>query len=184
MKLHLICCSECLSLTVFPSTTFQPFSQPRWRPTSMAALPSFPKLSSRLHIDEISFCKIRMLPFDTLQCSMAILQWKCISIKGRMRTMKKIRRMDQRSSPSLSPDRQSCSRRAHPPKSFLPPSRYVWITFHIHSSIFFGSPFVFVFSQQPGPFPVSHVDLAEFSLNALLKEKLYNTCPYVVADSF
>ncbi len=36
--------------------------------------------------------------------------------------------------------------------------------------------------QQPGPFPVAHVDMAQFSLEALLTEKLYNTCPYVVAD--
>lgn len=34
--------------------------------------------------------------------------------------------------------------------------------------------------QQPGPFPIAHVDLAEFSLNALLTNKLYNSCPYVV----
>jgi hypothetical protein len=39
-------------------------------------------------------------------------------------------------------------------------------------------------SQQPGPFPVAHVDMAQFSLEALLTEKLYNTCPYVVADGF
>ncbi|GAX24503.1 hypothetical protein FisN_18Lh055 [Fistulifera solaris] len=38
--------------------------------------------------------------------------------------------------------------------------------------------------SQPGPLPISYVDLAEFSLNALRNEKLYNTCPYVVADSF
>lgn len=38
--------------------------------------------------------------------------------------------------------------------------------------------------SQPGPMPVSYIDLAEFSLNALRNEKLYNTCPYVVADSF
>jgi hypothetical protein len=38
--------------------------------------------------------------------------------------------------------------------------------------------------SQPGPFfPIAHVDLAEFSLNALLTKKLYHTCPYVVADS-
>lgn len=41
-----------------------------------------------------------------------------------------------------------------------------------------------LYSQQPGPFPIAHVDLAEFSLNALLTKKLYNSCPYVVADSF
>lgn len=38
--------------------------------------------------------------------------------------------------------------------------------------------------SQPGPFPISHVDLAEFSLNALLSRKLYNSCPYAVADGF
>lgn len=38
--------------------------------------------------------------------------------------------------------------------------------------------------QQPGPFPISHADLAEFSLNALLAKKLKNSCPYVVADGF
>lgn len=38
--------------------------------------------------------------------------------------------------------------------------------------------------SQPGPIPISYIDLAEFSLNALRNEKLYNTCPYVVADSF
>jgi hypothetical protein len=36
--------------------------------------------------------------------------------------------------------------------------------------------------QQPGPFPITNFDLAEFSLNALKTEKLYNTCPYVVQD--
>ena len=36
----------------------------------------------------------------------------------------------------------------------------------------------------PGPFPITNVDLAEFSLNALKSEKLYNTCPYVVQDGF
>ena len=44
--------------------------------------------------------------------------------------------------------------------------------------------FVTSSSQQPGPFPVAHVDMAKFSLEALLTEKLYNTCPYVVADGF
>jgi hypothetical protein len=38
--------------------------------------------------------------------------------------------------------------------------------------------------SQPGIFRVSHAELAEFSLNALPTKKLYNTCPYVVADSF
>jgi len=33
--------------------------------------------------------------------------------------------------------------------------------------------------KQPGPFPISHLDLADFSLNALLTKKLYNSCPYV-----
>lgn len=37
-------------------------------------------------------------------------------------------------------------------------------------------------TQQPGPFPITNIDLAEFSLNALKMEKLYNTCPYVVQD--
>eukprot|EP00980_Cylindrotheca_fusiformis_P007554 scaffold1567_cov102-Cylindrotheca_fusiformis.AAC.5 len=36
--------------------------------------------------------------------------------------------------------------------------------------------------SQPGPFPITNIDLAEFSLNALKTEKLYNTCPYVVQD--
>jgi hypothetical protein len=36
----------------------------------------------------------------------------------------------------------------------------------------------------PGPIPVTHVDLAEFTLHALLNEQLYNTCPYVVGDGF
>jgi len=34
--------------------------------------------------------------------------------------------------------------------------------------------------SQPGPFPITHAELAEFSLNALVSPKLYNTCPYVV----
>jgi hypothetical protein len=49
------------------------------------------------------------------------------------------------------------------------------------------TPYLTLFSpttQQPGPFPVAHVDLAEFSLNALTTERLYNTSPYIVADSF
>jgi hypothetical protein len=37
--------------------------------------------------------------------------------------------------------------------------------------------------SQPGPFAITFIDLAEFSLNALLNPKLYNTCPYIVADS-
>ena len=37
--------------------------------------------------------------------------------------------------------------------------------------------------SQPGPFTITHIDLAEFSLNSLLNPKLYNKCPYVVADS-
>ncbi|GKY99705.1 hypothetical protein MPSEU_000924500 [Mayamaea pseudoterrestris] len=36
--------------------------------------------------------------------------------------------------------------------------------------------------SQPGFFSITHIDLAEFSLNALRNRKLYNTCPYVVAD--
>lgn len=36
--------------------------------------------------------------------------------------------------------------------------------------------------QQPGPFPITNIDLAEFTLGVLRKEKLYNTCPYVVQD--
>ena len=36
--------------------------------------------------------------------------------------------------------------------------------------------------QLPGLFPITNVDLAEFSLTALKSEKLYNTCPYVVQD--
>ena len=38
--------------------------------------------------------------------------------------------------------------------------------------------------SQPGPFPIAHSGLAEFSLNSLRNNKLFNTCPYVVADSF
>eukprot|EP00934_Nitzschia_sp_Nitz4_P000466 Nitzschia sp. Nitz4//scaffold5_size260463//87803//88966//NITZ4_000968-RA/size260463-augustus-gene-0.7-mRNA-1//1//CDS//3329555298//466//frame0 len=34
----------------------------------------------------------------------------------------------------------------------------------------------------PGPFPITNIDLAEFSLNALKNEKLYDSCPYVVQD--
>lgn len=36
--------------------------------------------------------------------------------------------------------------------------------------------------QLPGPFPITNVDLAEFTLGALRTEKLYNTCPYVVQN--
>lgn len=32
--------------------------------------------------------------------------------------------------------------------------------------------------------PIATVDLAEFTLNALVDNKLYDKCPYVVADSF
>jgi len=45
-------------------------------------------------------------------------------------------------------------------------------------------PFEWVSLQQPGPIPVSYIDLAEFSLNALRTKKLFNSSPYVVADSF
>jgi hypothetical protein len=37
-------------------------------------------------------------------------------------------------------------------------------------------------SQPTGVFPLRHVDLAVFSLNSLLKRRLYQSCPYVVAD--
>mmetsp|Transcript_435 Transcript_435/g.553 ORF Transcript_435/g.553 Transcript_435/m.553 type:complete len:93 (+) Transcript_435:183-461(+) len=36
--------------------------------------------------------------------------------------------------------------------------------------------------SQPGPFPITNTDLAEFTLNALKMQKIYNTCPYVVQD--
>mmetsp|Transcript_39790 Transcript_39790/g.96060 ORF Transcript_39790/g.96060 Transcript_39790/m.96060 type:complete len:387 (+) Transcript_39790:61-1221(+) len=36
--------------------------------------------------------------------------------------------------------------------------------------------------SQPGPFSITNIDLAEFSLNALKNERLYNSCPYVVQD--
>jgi hypothetical protein len=36
--------------------------------------------------------------------------------------------------------------------------------------------------SQPGPFPITNTDLAEFTLNALKMQKVYNTCPYVVQD--
>ena len=42
--------------------------------------------------------------------------------------------------------------------------------------------FFFQILQLPGPFPITNIDLAEFSLNALKTENLYNTCPYVVQD--
>eukprot|EP00546_Thalassionema_frauenfeldii_P021676 CAMPEP_0178904804 /NCGR_PEP_ID=MMETSP0786-20121207/5899_1 /TAXON_ID=186022 /ORGANISM="Thalassionema frauenfeldii, Strain CCMP 1798" /LENGTH=250 /DNA_ID=CAMNT_0020576293 /DNA_START=20 /DNA_END=773 /DNA_ORIENTATION=+ len=38
--------------------------------------------------------------------------------------------------------------------------------------------------SQPGPIPITYVDLAEFNLCALQLKKLYNTCPYVVGDGF
>jgi hypothetical protein len=45
--------------------------------------------------------------------------------------------------------------------------------------------FIFPYcEQQPGPFPIAHMDLAEFTLNTLRNQKLYNSCPYVVTDSF
>lgn len=34
----------------------------------------------------------------------------------------------------------------------------------------------------PGPFPITNTDLAEFTLNTLRMEKVYNSCPYVVQD--
>jgi hypothetical protein len=37
--------------------------------------------------------------------------------------------------------------------------------------------------QQPGPFPVSHAELAKFTLDALQCKRLYNSCPYVVRAS-
>jgi len=43
---------------------------------------------------------------------------------------------------------------------------------------------LFASKSQPGPVPISHVDLAEFSLTALTTAKLYNSSPYVVADCF
>jgi hypothetical protein len=36
--------------------------------------------------------------------------------------------------------------------------------------------------SQPGVFSMTNTDLADFTLNALLNKKLYNSCPYVVAD--
>eukprot|EP00536_Pseudo-nitzschia_multiseries_P010564 jgi/Psemu1/243044/estExt_Genewise1.C_3270013 len=36
--------------------------------------------------------------------------------------------------------------------------------------------------SQPGPFPITNIDLADFTLNALRMEKIYNSCPYVVHD--
>ena len=38
--------------------------------------------------------------------------------------------------------------------------------------------------SQPGPFPVRYADVASFTLGALRNERLHNTSPYVVADSF
>jgi len=34
--------------------------------------------------------------------------------------------------------------------------------------------------SQPGPFPITNIDLAEFTLGALRMKKVYNSCPYVV----
>jgi hypothetical protein len=34
----------------------------------------------------------------------------------------------------------------------------------------------------PGPVPVTNADLAEFSLGALMEEKLWDTTPFVVGD--
>jgi hypothetical protein len=34
----------------------------------------------------------------------------------------------------------------------------------------------------PGPVPVTNVDLAKFSLGALMEHKLYDTTPYVIGD--
>jgi hypothetical protein len=34
----------------------------------------------------------------------------------------------------------------------------------------------------PGPFPITHADLAEFTLGALMEHKWYDTAPYVVGD--
>ena len=36
--------------------------------------------------------------------------------------------------------------------------------------------------QPPGPFPITNIDLADFTLCALRMEKVYNSCPYVVQD--
>mmetsp|Transcript_2196 Transcript_2196/g.4699 ORF Transcript_2196/g.4699 Transcript_2196/m.4699 type:complete len:438 (+) Transcript_2196:55-1368(+) len=36
--------------------------------------------------------------------------------------------------------------------------------------------------SQPGPFPITNTDLAEFTLSALRMDKIYNSCPYVVQD--
>jgi len=38
--------------------------------------------------------------------------------------------------------------------------------------------------SQPSPVPVTYYDLAEFTLNALKDESLYNKAPYVVGDGF
>jgi hypothetical protein len=32
----------------------------------------------------------------------------------------------------------------------------------------------------PGPVPIMNIDLAEFTLQAMKSEKLYNKCPYIV----
>lgn len=36
--------------------------------------------------------------------------------------------------------------------------------------------------SQPGPFPITSSDLADFTLSALKMQKVYNSCPYVVQD--
>jgi len=36
--------------------------------------------------------------------------------------------------------------------------------------------------SQPGPFPITNIDLADFSLSALRMNKIYNSCPFVVQD--
>ncbi|KAL7566653.1 hypothetical protein ACA910_017719 [Epithemia clementina (nom. ined.)] len=43
---------------------------------------------------------------------------------------------------------------------------------------------LFASKSQPGPVPISHVDLAEFTLSALTNTKIQNSSPYVVADCF
>ena len=42
--------------------------------------------------------------------------------------------------------------------------------------------FLLFSTKQPGPFPITNTDLAEFTLNALKMEKIYNSCPFVVQD--
>lgn len=36
--------------------------------------------------------------------------------------------------------------------------------------------------SQPGPFPITNSDLADFTLEALKMQKIYNSCPFVVQD--